>query len=125
MTSAALWPTAAPRSYFVRPLALWFGAASCLPAVLALRLIFADVPIVGSDLLLFGFALAYFGAYFCSATCVDLAQLWHRNLPWWFVAVLLYAVASLFWSGLDTSNTLGMFYTLCLAGAAFLLPACV
>jgi len=127
MTSAAAWPEVATRAGFLRksPLLLWFGAASFLPAAMTPRLIVSDIPIGGSDVLLFVLVLGYFGGYIFSADRGGLEPGWHRNLPWWFMAVLLYAAASLLWAGLDTSNTLAMFYTLCVACAAFLLPTCV
>src|SRR5262245_39910494 len=125
MTSAIGWTEPSTRSsiLWITPLALWFGAASFLPASITPKLYISDIPIPGSDVLLLAIALFYASTYICSARS-GFPPKWHNNLPLWFAGILSYAAVSLLWAGLDTSNSRAMFYTLLLASAAFLLPLC-
>jgi hypothetical protein len=104
------------------PLVLWFLISSFLPATQTPQFTFWDIPVPGHNVWLLAAAVVCFGGFLFAQSQESRPSTWHRNLPWWLLALLAYAALSLQWSGMDTSNNKAMLFTLGMAGAAFLMP---
>ncbi|MGA2715362.1 MAG: O-antigen ligase family protein [Bryobacteraceae bacterium] len=106
----------------VAPFALCLLVVSFLPDTLTPKPVIFDIPVRGAELIVLFAALASFAGWLCTSDFSAARPRWHMNIPMWFSLILAYAAASTLWSQMDLYNTRGMFYGLCFAAAAFVLP---
>jgi hypothetical protein len=104
------------------PFILFVLVTSFLPDTYEPKPVIFDVPVRGVDLLILCAALVSFLGWLCAGEVPAAGQRWHVNLPMWFLAILLYAAASILWAQMDLYNSRAMLYSLCFSAAAFVLP---
>lgn len=101
---------------------VWFLLTSFSPDRLTPKPTIFDIPVQGPDLTLTFAALLAFAIWMFTGDLSLIRGGWHRNLPWWFSIVLIYAAVSTLWAGMDRYNSRAMLYSLCFGAAGFILP---